>query len=372
MGYDLGPTKRVEPGSSVNKASSGTGPAPKTSSAASLSPAHGKGVLEKDWRPNDAKGSSQGSGDLRGKDHKGSKEVFVATKLAGHATDIATGAAVGTIGGVYAGGFRGGLNLDDNPWVCDPWGWRNRNCGNWLSGSWSWWSFPCYWSWYYPCWWYYSRPYYYFDYSCYRPVSTVVYAQPQVIYVESQASSSGYEPVGEAAAPAQPAENGRLAAEASPLSVAAQRYLELGDRAFREGRYSDAVQFYAKAVEFAPDQGALHLVLADALFAAGDYHYGAYAVRRALELDPALVDSQIDKHAFYPDPKRFDEQLAALERYLGEHPTDRDARLVLALNYLLGAQAKEAVRVLEKSASAMAEEAAAQRILTRARQLSQG
>jgi len=59
------------------------------------------------------------------------------------------------------------------------------------------------------------------------------------------------------------------AAPESPLSIAAQRYLELGDRAFREGRYFDAVQFYAKAVEFAPDQGALYLVLSDALFAAG-------------------------------------------------------------------------------------------------------
>ncbi|NOT31737.1 MAG: tetratricopeptide repeat protein [Planctomycetes bacterium] len=366
VGYDLGPTRRVEPRPTGTKGSSG--PTPKAPSASSLSPTHGKGVPQENGRPKGAKGSDQGGGDFGGKGHKGSREVLVPTRLSGHASGIATGA----IGGVYAGGYRGGLCLDDDPWVRDPWGWGNRNRGNWFSSSWCWWSYPCYWSWYYPAWWYYSRSHDCSDYCCSESVSTVVYAEPQVIYVGGQ-GGIGTEPVGEAAVLAPPTEKGRLAppaAEASPLSIAAQRYLELGDRAFREGRYSDAVQFYAKAVELAPDQGALHLVLSDALFAAGDYHYGAYAVRRALELDPALVESQIDKHAFYPDPKQFDEQLAALDRYLSDHPTDRDARLVLALNYLLSAQAKEAVRVLE-SASPKAEEDAAQRILTRARQLAQ-
>jgi tetratricopeptide (TPR) repeat protein len=189
------------------------------------------------------------------------------------------------------------------------------------------------------------------------------------VYVESSAERY-VEPVGEAVAPSEP--SGTIPAPAaaqSPLSIAAQRYLELGDRAFREGRYTDAVQFYAKAVEFAPDQGALYLVLADALFAAGDYHYGAYSVRRALELDPALVESQVDKHSFYPDPAQFDAQLDQLERYIAEHPTDRDARLVLGLNYLFGGRPMDAERTL--SGAAMSDDVAAQKILARARVQSQ-
>jgi tetratricopeptide (TPR) repeat protein len=153
----------------------------------------------------------------------------------------------------------------------------------------------------------------------------------------------------------------------NPLSIATQRYLELGDRAFREGRYTDAVQFYAKAVEFAPDQGALYLVLSDALFASGDYHYAAYAIRRALELDPSLVDTRVDKHAFYASPEQFDEHLRALERYTFEHPDDRDARLVLALNYLFGARAGDAVRILTNTS--IAEDTVAQRVLERAKSL---
>jgi tetratricopeptide (TPR) repeat protein len=249
--------------------------------------------------------------------------------------------------------------------VQDPWCWNGWSCGASFCSSWCWWSYPWCWSWYYPCWWWYSQPYYFWDYA-YYPAASVAYAEPQVIYLQDQ-TQPVYESVGEGAqrgAVAPPA-----AATESPLSIAAQRYLELGDRAFREGRYFDAVQFYAKAVEFAPDQGALYLVLSDALFAAGDYHYGAYAVRRALELDPALIESRIDKHGFYPDPKLFEEQLATLERYLNSNPSDRDARLVLALNYLFGARPKDAVRVIESTASAMADDAAAQKVLERGRML---
>jgi len=189
-----------------------------------------------------------------------------------------------------------------------------------------------------------------------------VYAEPQVVYAAQNES------VGEGVVAAQG--NGRVPAPAkadNSLSITAQRYLDLGDRAFREGRYTDSVQFYAKAVEFAPDQGALYLVLSDALFAAGDYHYGAYAVRRALELDPALIETSVDKHAFYPEPPLFDQQLTVLERYLAEHPDDRDARLVLGLNYLFGGRAADAVRTLEAAAAAMAEDVAAQKVLARAK-----
>ena len=339
--YGHGPTKRVEVPTSLSPKGVGTtpggskpggsGPVGKTppSSVSSgkgvVSP--GKGVQQKEWTPKGTKGS----GSVR-PDASTNKEILVASKLAGRATEIATKAAVGSIGGVAPGDYRGGLDLDDD-WVCDPWGWDDCwddwNCSWGWSWCGSWWTFPCYWSWYYPCWWWYTSPYYCYDYLYYPAVATVYY-EPEVVYVERPPEG---EPVGEAVATAPadqvraPVQDGQL----SPLSIAAQRYLELGDRAFREERYSDAVQFYAKAVEFAPDQGALYLVLADALFAAGDYHYGAYAIRRALELDPALVDSQVDKHGFYPDPARFDEQLAALERYLADHPSDRDARLMLEI-----------------------------------------
>lgn len=384
--YGDGPTRRLKPRSvskarPIDKGPGDMGPSVPSGGSGKGSSA-GKGAKDKgaSVRPSGTPDRTLSAApknwrDVRRSDPDGAREIFVTTKLAGRAHDIGVGVATGAIGGVYAGGFRGGLDLDDD-WVCDPWGWNGWSSGyGWSVGvSWGWgwgWcgpAYPWYWSWYYPCWWLYSRPYYYSDYCYYVPATRVVYAEPQVIYIERE-----NEPVGEAIVSSQPGGRVALPAEApSPLSIAAQRYLELGDRAFREGRYADAVQFYAKAVEFAPDQGALYLVLADALFAVGDYHYGAYAARRALELDPALIDSSIDKHGFYPDPAQFDAQLETLERYLASNPSDRDARLVLALNFLFGGRAKDAVRTLESAGAGMADDPAAQAILERARESAQG
>ncbi|MEQ1895072.1 MAG: tetratricopeptide repeat protein, partial [Planctomycetota bacterium] len=366
--YGEGPTRRVElPKTTLTR------PEGKT-------PTVGKGPAGKSGKDDGAGKSSGGShkadrpvktkslGDLKHEAPDKLDDVRVLTRGISRAQDIATGVAFGTLGGVRPGGYYGGLPLDGND-CHDSFGWNSPWYGNsWCYWGGPWWGSTCYFSWYYPYWWWCSRPYT-SSYYAYWPVTTVIYSdEPDVIYIERE-SAPADEPVGEAvvAAPAQPGQAPSVPSADSPLSIAAQRYLELGDRAFREGRYADAVQFYAKAVEFAPDQGALYLVLADALFAAGDYHYGAYAVRRALELDPALVESNIDKHGFYPDPAQFDAQLTQLEQFLAEHPSDRDARLVLALNYLFGGRAREAARTIDSAVTAMAEDAAAQKILARAK-----
>ena len=112
------------------------------------------------------------------------------------------------------------------------------------------------------------------------------------------------------------------------------------------------MQLYARAIEEAPEVGVLYLVLSDALFATGDYHYAAYTIRRALRLDPSLVEGEVDKHEFYEDPAEFDRQLAVLEQYVLDHNTDGDARLVLATNYLFGQRPAAAVDQLEGPFSA--------------------
>jgi len=134
---------------------------------------------------------------------------------------------------------------------------------------------------------------------------------------------------------------------ADKLGPAAMRYLELGDAAFSELRFADAVHFYARTIEFEPDRGMLHLVLADALFATGDWHFAAYSIRKALQLEPELVAAPVDKHQFYADPLEFDRQLATLELFNDEHPSDADGRLVLALNMLFGGRPEAAMKLLE-------------------------
>ncbi|MCC6407725.1 MAG: hypothetical protein IT453_11200 [Planctomycetes bacterium] len=264
-------------------------------------------------------------------------------------------------------------------WYPGMWYWNGyEDCGfywNWWWGgchSWSnryWWGHPYNYScWYVWGWWptsyytwsspsWYSGPTYY---------TTVIerYYEPETVttYVESdpEPTAQGEGVIG------APAPRGSEASDTdralldsllapsskSEMSRASEEYLVLGDNAFAERRYGDAVHFYAKAVEFSPDDGMLYLILSDALFATGDYHYAAYALRRALELDPTLASLQVDKHDFYKsDRLEFDRQLAVLELYLQDQPNDEDARLVLAANYLFGARPAAAVDLLDKPES---------------------
>ena len=222
------------------------------------------------------------------------------------------------------------------------WGW-GYPCYGW---GWGWgfgWCWGAYWR-YCGSWWWWSYPYHpaYYNYPS-RYYTTIVYDN----YVAEQPVQEEVVEEG----PAGEADYSTTPETQSGLNRAADYYLVLGDRAFREGRYGDAVHYYAKAVEFSPDEGILYLILSDALFATGDYHYAAYALRKAAELDPGLFSNVVDKHSFYADPRDFDRQLAVLETYLQDHYVDGDARLVLAANYLFGGRPAAAVDVLESELS---------------------
>lgn len=246
--------------------------------------------------------------------------------------------------GYYGGGYSyywacGGYSYSP---YCHPYSWPYY----WWYGS-----FPYGISSWYPSYGssYYSAPVYYAS-AISTYVSEPAYVEPvqEVVYVEEEsvgeavAQSTGTEQM-----PAPATENAAL----DPNARASGQYLTLGDQAFRDGRFADAVHFYARAVEYAPNEGILYLVLADGLFATGDYHYGAYALRKALELDPSLSDSNVDKHTFYTDPIEFDRQLATLEEFVLDHRSDSDARLMLAANYLFGGRPAAAVDLLEDPSS---------------------
>jgi Flp pilus assembly protein TadD len=219
-------------------------------------------------------------------------------------------------------------------WGSCGWGWSSGWGFGWSSSCWSWntCAMP---SWYWPCYWpSYSYAYCWPSYAWWSPAVIYEVVERPVV-VEA--------PV--AAAPAAPAPR---AAAPDFGQRAATEYMALGDRAFTEGRYGDAVHYYARAVEFAPEDGVLQLVLSDALFATGDYHYAAFALRRALELNPELASLGLDKRTFYGVPGDFDRQLAVLERFVADHPIDEDARLVLAANHLFALQLERALAVLDE------------------------
>jgi hypothetical protein len=297
-----------------------------------------------------------------------------------------TGVQIGIGATLASCGVSGGCTFSDpcnGPSTCSP-------SAGWCSPySWWWWNglsygFPgwgfsaCYGG--FGFWWgssYCSYPY--ASYYCPSPVyySYLIYdtVEPQPIYQEV-AAEEPYAPaaVGEGMLETRttpvPAPADSMPTDA--VTRAAGHYLTLGDRAFRDGRYGDAVHFYAKAIEYSPNDGVMHLILSDALFATGDYHYAAYALRRALELDPRLVEATADKHTFYSDPTTFDTQLMLLERYVQDHFVDDDARLLLAANYLFGGRPDASIEILESPFSVDVKESDAGRmLLERARALAQ-
>lgn len=117
----------------------------------------------------------------------------------------------------------------------------------------------------------------------------------------------------------------------TPTALAAQ-YIELGDFYFKNDRFDAAAEAYAKARNHVPDDASIHFVLADAVFANGDYHYAAFLIAEAIRLDPAMVTADVDKRTFYSDKSLFETQLEALQTYCNDKPYDAWAQLVLAYN----------------------------------------
>jgi hypothetical protein len=290
------------------------------------------------------------------------------------ASDIALRAAIGTSFGACGSSAETCWWDPCNPgygsagWCgwnsCAPysWWWWNNSC-YWLP-SWGWgWSWgACYGNW---CFGWSSHPNYcypgYAYWGCspwyYSGVIYDDYDDPQVVVVHEYEEAP---PAGQPAAEApgvEAAPGVNLPPEkrdpqlAAALARSAQQYVSLGDLAFSERRFSDAVSHYAKAIEYAPGDAVLYMLLSDALFATGDYHYSASALRKALELEPRLVDTIVDKHAVYRDPADFEKQLGYLESYVKDNFLDEDARLVLAANYLFGNKPHQAFDFLQSSFS---------------------
>lgn len=222
-------------------------------------------------------------------------------------------------------GWRSRYFYTYDPFYCSyslGWGWNHY---------WRGYSYLCplnYDYWWYPSWYSYQPVSYVYvnsagDYSPY-PSTTIVDATP------------GEKP----ASDAPPA--------ASTEESAATRHVTLGDYYFKEGRYEDAVESYLRALAHAPEDASVHFVLADALFAVGNYHYADHIIRKAVRLDSAIAYAEADKRTFYKDPKAFEGHLAKLREYLVKKPYDVAAQMVLAYNLKFSGDRDGAIRAFER------------------------
>lgn len=195
--------------------------------------------------------------------------------------------------------------------------------------------------------------YWWYPSSTYCP--TYLYVPSSVVYEDEPVDDygAGYD-VGYGAVAAARSDDipgGAEKEEAGSPEALAKGYIELGDFYFKSNRFDAAAEAYAKARNHVPNDASVHFVLADAVFANGDYHYAAFLIAEAVRLDPTIVTAEVDKRDFYGERKTFDNQMEALQKYCVDKPYDAWAQLVLGYNMRFSDRPTRAVaafrRVLE-------------------------
>ena len=207
---------------------------------------------------------------------------------------------------------------------------------------------------------YYNYPYYnpYTYFASYPYYGAYPYYPATYVYVDS---AGLYTPTPSSADLVATSGGGGVAAPSVEVEVT--RYVTLGDYHFKEGRYNDAAEYYLRALAHAPDDASLHFVLADALFALGDYHYAAFIIKKGLRIDPEMAKAEADKRAFYPDVAEFEKHMATIRAYIEDKPFDDAAQLVYAYNLKFSGEKELAIEAFRRTLELSPENEAAQLFL---------
>ncbi len=107
-----------------------------------------------------------------------------------------------------------------------------------------------------------------------------------------------------------------------------EEYERVGIRLFERGQYSRALQAFRAAREAKPDSPFADYLLAQALFATGDYGACAQAIRAGAVRNPEWPQKHVDVRSFYGEAADLKAHLGKLETFAKSHPDDPDAALV--------------------------------------------
>jgi|GEM_PF-3784982 len=122
------------------------------------------------------------------------------------------------------------------------------------------------------------------------------------------------------------------------LRDANRTIVDEGMRFFRMGDYQRAAITWLRASELDQGDAASRLAAGHALFALGRYSEANRLLAHAFELTPQLASLSYDIRKDYGNVRDFDQQLAALERFVAANPRDYHGRLLLGyiLSYTYG------------------------------------
>jgi tetratricopeptide (TPR) repeat protein len=135
-----------------------------------------------------------------------------------------------------------------------------------------------------------------------------------------------------------------------PSTVAATDFASQGDAEFKAGNYDAAIKAWQHALVDDPQNGALVLLIGQALFAQGKYDEAAGAVQQGMQLLPEEHWNVVVAHyeELYGASGTYASQLRALEA-AADKADGPALRFLLGYHYGYLGYPKEAVRELDKT-----------------------
>jgi tetratricopeptide (TPR) repeat protein len=153
-------------------------------------------------------------------------------------------------------------------------------------------------------------------------------------------------------------------APAADQVASAGDFVGLGEDAFRAGRYDEALRDWQHAMVDDPNNGAVVLLMAQAMFALGQYDQAANTTQMAMQMLPEAEWGNVVKNytQLYGNVEDYTNQVRAAEKARDAKPDDGAIRFVLGYHFGFLNYPKQAVRELDKDLDIVPRDVGAQKL----------
>lgn len=166
---------------------------------------------------------------------------------------------------------------------------------------------------------------------CYVPFG--FYNGARTVYVNEAEEVREDYPVAEyeTAAPPRAREGRGEALRPAAGSAAAERYMREASDLFASANYPEAARRFRLAAIAAPRESGPLFALGQSLIAIKNYPYAAKVIRRAIDMEPTIVDEGGDLVGVYGSRENFDRVSKQLAKRVADKPEDLHAPFLLGI-----------------------------------------